>query len=298
MAILNKRRAKLEGGRGTGLSFSSRGVVGWWLELVTAVWHRIFEDRLATTASSVAFYVVLASVPGIAAVISVYGLLSNPNDVVALSSILDAMLPPRAAQMLNQQITRIVASQAFGATSAFGSLGWFGVLLWSADRGMKSLVDALNTIYDRGEERGFFHRSAVVLVLTLGAVLLLVATLFGLFLLPVVFKLIGFDENMARMMSFLRWPFFLILAGTALALLYRIGPSRKNAEWRFIALGSGIGAALWIVFSLAFSWYVPRFGSFTALYGSLGATAAFMFWLWLSILAVLIGAEIDSGANR
>ena len=225
-------------------------------------------------------------------------LLSNPDDVVALSSILDAMLPPRAAQMLNQQITQIAASQSSGSTSAFGSLGWFGILLWSADRGMKSLVDALNTIYDRGEERGFSRRSAVVLVLTFGAVLLLVATLFGLFLLPVVLKLVGFDEKMAWMMSFLRWPFFLILAGTALALLYRVGPNRKSAEWRFVFLGSGIGAGLWVVFSLAFSWYVPRFGSFTALYGSLGATAALMFWLWLSVLAVLIGAEINSAANR
>jgi len=142
LAILNKRRTKLAGGRGTGTSPGATSILNWWLELVNAVWRRIFEDRLATTASSVAFYVMLAGIPGIGAVISVYGLLSSPKDVVALSSMLDAMLPPRAAQMLNEEITRIAASQASGA-AAFVSLGWFGVLLWSADRGMKSLVEAL-----------------------------------------------------------------------------------------------------------------------------------------------------------
>lgn len=176
------------------------------------------------------------------------------------------------------------------------SLGWFVVLLWSANRGMKSFINALNTIYARSEERGYFQRIAVALTLTLCSIFVLVALLSGLLLLPAVLKALGFGDNTRLVPIFLRWPAFLVFSEVAVATLYRYGPSRRTADWRSILLGSSFGALLWIGFSLVFAWYVPTFGSFTALYGSLGAIVAFMFWL--SALAVLINAEVDAAAAQ
>ncbi len=279
-----------------GAEFARR--LGSGLNAIKDVWRRSLDDRLARTASSVAFYVVLASIPGIAAVVSVYALISNPGEVTAVSSIFNEMLPPGVANMLNDQIGRIVASRSSGATSVLSSLGWFCVLIWSADRGMNGIVDALNTIYERGEERGFLHRAALILLLTVGAVLLLAVTMFGLFLLPAGIALIGLDDHTSLMLGLLRLPALFLLFGAGLATLYRYGPSRCEVDWRYNLLGSAVGAALWIGFSLAFAWYVPRFGNFNELYGSLGVLIAFMFWLWLSAIAVLIGAEFDATAIR
>ena len=249
-------------------------------------------------ASGVAFYIMLASIPGIAAVVTVYGLISNPDEVKAASSLLGAFLPPAAADMLSSQLSRIVAAQEHGSASMLASSAWFVVLLWSANRGMKSFVNALNTIYDRSEERGYFERTAVTLMFTLGAIIILASLLAGLLLLPAVFKAVGMADDTLSIVNFLRWPAFLVLAGVAVAALYRYGPSRRAAGWRSILKGSSVGAVLWVGFSLLFSWYVATFGNFTALYGSLAAIVAFMFWLWLSALAVLIGAEVDASAAK
>ena len=131
------------------------GRFGFALKMAVRVWHRTFSDRLTTAASSVAFYIMLAAIPGIAAVVSVYGLIANPNDVNGASTVLEALLPPGAGQMLNNQLSRIVQSQEHGSASMLGSGAWFVVLLWSANRGIKRFIDALNTIYDQSEERGF-----------------------------------------------------------------------------------------------------------------------------------------------
>lgn len=271
------------------------GRFGFAFKIAVRIWHRTFSDRLTTAASSVAFYITLAAIPGIAAVVSVYGLIANPSDVNGASTVLEALLPPGAAQMLNGQLSRIVQSQEHGSASMLGSGAWFIVLLWSANLGMKSFVDALNIIYDQSEERGFFRRIVITLILTLGSVVVLVAILFGIMLLPAALTLLGLDDRSALALKLLRWPAFLILSGAAIAALYRFGPSRKAADWQSIVFGSSVAAVLWIGSSAIFAWYVPAFGSFTALYGSLGAIIAFM--LWLSALAVLIGAEVDAAAT-
>jgi membrane protein len=94
--------------------------------------------------------------------------------------------------------------------------------------------------------------------------------------------------------KFARWPALLIVVSVALAVLYRYGPSREKPQWRWITWGSGLAAVSWMVVSILFSWYAENFGSYNKTYGSLGAIIAFMFWIWLSIIVVLIGAELNA----
>ena len=269
-----------------------------WAALPGRLWSRFFEDRLTTAASSVAFYLMLASIPGVAAVVSLYGVLANPHDTAALATAVSSLLPQDVAELFERQVMRLIGDQGGRATSITGSLAWFLLVLWSANRGTRGFVEAFNVIYDEAEERGFFQRLVVTLALTLGAVVFLVCAIFGIVVLPVILSLIGLEDTKVRTLGLLRWPVLMAIAAGAMMVLYRVGPSRVDWRWPTLLLGSAAGAVLWISFSALFSWYVQSFGSFAVLYGSLGAVIGFMMWLWLSALAVLIGAEIDAGAAR
>ena len=91
----------------------------------------------------------------------------------------------------------------------------------------------------------------------------------------------------------LRWPALLLVVAVGLAMIYRFGPDRREAQWRWITAGSAAAALGWLIVSFAFSWYAANFGSYNATYGSLGAIIGFMIWIWLSVTVVLAGAEID-----
>ena len=112
--------------------------------------------------------------------------------------------------------------------------------------------------------------------------------------MPLILKLIGLETVTERLISILRWPFLLIAVGVSLAFIYRYGPSRRDARWRWVSWGSIVAALLWIAASMLFSWYVATFDSYNRTYGSLGAGIGFMVWLWISAVIVLLGAQLNA----
>jgi membrane protein len=121
-----------------------------------------------------------------------------------------------------------------------------------------------------------------------------IAALAGVVVLPVALKFMGLSIAAERLISILRWPILLALVVAGLAVLYRYGPSRNRAEWKWITPGSVLAAVLWVIASMLFSWYASNFGNYNETYGSLGAVIGFMTWMWLSTTIVLIGAEINA----
>ena len=111
---------------------------------------------------------------------------------------------------------------------------------------------------------------------------------------PVVLGLVGLGESVEWLISLARWPLMLLAVGLFLAVVYRYGPDRETAKWRWVSWGSGFAAILWVLGSIAFSWYVTNFGSYNETYGSLGAIIGFMTWIWISTMVVLVGAELDA----
>lgn len=265
--------------------------------LALGAFLRFRDDRLTTTASSVAFYAMLAVVPAIAAVVSTYSVVADPHDITRLAASLKELLPPPAAKVLDEQIRQGLLSNATDGRSLAGSVGWFLLLLWSASRAIRSFVTALALIYDRAERRPMWQRYAVSLVLTVGGVVFLSLATFVILVLPSLLGIFAAEDVVAAV-RLARWPILFLVAALAIATLYRFGPNRKNPDWPHILLGSAVGTLLWLGFALAFSWYIGRFGGYTRLYGSLGGIVAFMFWLWGSALAVLIGAEVDAAVGR
>ena len=118
--------------------------------------------------------------------------------------------------------------------------------------------------------------------------------LVGVVVVPVVLNFIGLGKAAEWIISLARWPVLLAIVIGGLAVLYRYGPSRNNAQWRWISAGSILAAVVWVVGSMLFSWYVSNFGNYNETYGSLGAAIGFLTWIWLSTTIVLVGAELNS----
>jgi membrane protein len=116
--------------------------------------------------------------------------------------------------------------------------------------------------------------------------------------LPVALKLFGVATSAERVLAVARWPLLLLVVVLGLALIYRFGPSRRPAKWRWVNLGSAFAATLWVGVSMLYSWYVASFDSYNRIYGSLGAGVGFMTWIWLSVVVVLVGAELDAEMER
>lgn len=268
-----------------------------WSAVLGRVWQRSSENRLATAASSVAFYVLLGSIPCLAAVVWLYGLFADPSSVGRLSGLMAGIVPLDIAHLLGRQIDRLAERESASTKSFMATVGWLAFIMWSANQGMRGLVDALNIVYGRREERPPWLRLLLTILMTLGVVVFLVLAVFAILLLAVIVEVFPVDNDIGRALGLLRWPAMLLLAGLAIALLLRIGPSRRDAYWPSILAGSAVGALLWLGVSIVFGWYARNIASFSALYGSLGSVAAFMTWLWLSALTVLIGAEFDAAQS-
>jgi membrane protein len=112
--------------------------------------------------------------------------------------------------------------------------------------------------------------------------------------IPIVLELVGLGKALEWLLWLARWPALLLVIIIGLAVLYRYGPSRDEAQWKWLTPGSALAAIVWLIASMLFSWYVANFGSYNETYGSLGAAIGFMTWLWLSTTIVLVGAELNA----
>lgn len=263
-----------------------------WKDILFRVYANIPKHRILALAAGMTYYIILAIVPAIAALVAVYGLVSDPMTITRHLDQLGGFLPGGAIDVAREQLTRASSkgSQTLGLTFAVG----LGTSLWSANAAMKSLFDTLNIVHGEEEKRGFFKLNAISLTFTLGGIVFIIAALGSIVALPVVLSYVGLSGAGDRLLRIGRWPAMFLILTFALAVIYRYGPSREKARWRWVTWGSAIAALLWIAVSGAFSWYAANFGRFNETYGSLGAIIGFMTWLWISAIVILLGAEIDA----
>jgi membrane protein len=195
-------------------------------------------------------------------------------------------------QLIAEQITLISGQGNERLGTAFG-VGLI-IALGSANSGMAALFDALNVVYDEKEKRSLLRFYATTFLFTLAGIVFVIVAITGVVVLPLMLKFVGLATTTEWLLAILRWPILFVTLVVSLACIYRYGPSRRDARWRWVTWGSILGAMLWIAASLLFSWYVATFDSYNATYGSLGAGVGFMVWLWLSAVIVLLGGELNA----
>jgi membrane protein len=263
-----------------------------WQDILWRVYASINDNRLLAVAAGVAFYSLLAIFPAVAAFVSLYGLIADASTIDSHLSLVAGILPGGAVEILHDEVTKLAAKS--DAKLSVGFIVALGVALWSANAGMKAIIDALNVVYDEKEKRSFVRLNALSLLFTLIAIVSLMVALAAIVVAPIVFAFVGLSTFSSTSIVILRWPLLLVLAAIALAAIYRYGPSRREARWQWLSVGSVAAALVWLISSALFSWYIANFGAYNATYGSLGAAVGMMMWMWISAVVILLGGELNA----
>jgi membrane protein len=263
-----------------------------WKDILWRVLWSIPDDRVLSTSGGVAFFALLAVFPAIATVVSLYGLFADTGTIRGHLSLLAGILPGGVLELIGEQITLIITQDSDTLSLAF--VVGFLVALWSANSGVAALFDALNVVYGEKEKRSLLRFYSTTFLLTLGIIGLVMAAIAAVVVAPIILTFMGFVTPAEQFLAILRWPVLLVIVCAWLAVIYRYGPSRENAKWRWVTWGSVTAAVLWLGTSMLFSWYVANFDSYNKTYGSLGAGVGFMVWIWLSVVIVLLGAELNA----
>jgi membrane protein len=263
-----------------------------WKDVLLGTSARIGRDRILATAAGVVFYGLLAIFPAITALVSSYGLFADPSTIADNLHSLALMLPGDSFSIVQDEIARVLAKANSSLSVAF----CFGLLLaiWSANAGVKAVLDALNVAHEVEEKRGFVHLNLVSLAFTvagLAAILVMVGAVIGV---PLALKRLGLGENAEHVVEIGRWPVLGLVLLMALMALYGYGPSRARPKLRWLVCGAVLAIILWLIGSSLLSWYLSNFANYTATYGSLGAAIGLMTWMWLSAIIILVGAEFNS----
>jgi membrane protein len=267
-----------------------------WKGILQRTYVRTGEDRLLATAAGVVFFGLLAVFPAITALVSCYGLFANPSTIGANLQTLALMLPEGSFQIVQDQVARVLekGDTALGVTFVFG----LALAIWSANAGVKAIIDALNVVYEEREKRSFVRLNLLSLAFTTGGIVALLLMVAAVVAFPLALDRLDLAPESQTIVSLARWPLLSAILLVALGVLYRFGPSRPPARWLSLGVSTLAASLLWVAGSSLLSWYLSNFGKYNATYGSLGAAIGLMMWMWMSAIIVLCGAELNSEIER
>lgn len=288
------RLMREEGAAELGRHAESPTDIAWpgWRAVLRRTAIEIISERAALAAAGCAFYGTLALFPAISMLISIYGLLFDPQTVLPQLALLQDLLPPAAFQLIAERV-KLLVSRPPGSltTSLFFSTA---VTLWSSAAGTKSIIAALNMTYQERETRSFLMYQAVAFTFT---ILVMVGTVLGLGLLvalPALLNFFGFAAHQRALIRVASFALLILSVLAGLSLLYRFGPSRRMPRWSWVTPGSVAATLLWVAASTLFSIYVAEFATYDAMYGPLGTVVAVMMWFYVTGYAVLLGAGLNA----
>lgn len=266
-------------------------VVGW-KDTLWRVKDEIGKDRISLISAAMAYYALFAFVPAISSIVLIYAWVSDPAEISNHINKVSGFLPSEMQEMLKSQLGAL-ASKA-SSTLGFGAISTLLLALWSASKGSKAVMEALNIIYKEKKERGFIKENLLALGMTFLAAMLGIIAISVIVGVPAAAKLIGFPDSMEILITASSWLLLLALFSFFLAFAYRFGPNREKAQWKWVSPGAIIAAVLWAIASALFSWYATEFGNFNKTYGSLGAIIVLMTWFYISSFVILIGGEVNA----
>jgi len=262
-----------------------------WKDVLLRVKGEVKEDQVPLLSAGVAFYLLLALFPALAAVVSIFGLIADPSEVQQQVSDLAGTLPEEARSLITDQLEQLTRrQQGVGATLAVSIVA----ALWAASSGVKHLIGAINAAYDEEETRKFLKLRGLSLALTVGAVLFAAVAIGVIGVLPALADQLPFGSVGRALVHVASYVGLAVGFAVGLAVLYRYAPDRDAPRWQWVSWGAVIATVVWIVGSIAFSVYVSNFGSYGETYGSIGAVIVLMLWLVVTAFAIILGAEVNS----
>jgi membrane protein len=270
-----------------------------WSYVLRKTVHEFGDDHCTDLAAGLTYYAVLALFPAAIALISLLGVVGQgQSSVDNVMKVLQPLVSPSTLHTIQPSLQHIAASQAAGLGLVLGILG----ALWSASGYVGAFGRSMNTIYEIDEGRPFWKLRPVMLLVTLVAILLMALVLVMLVvtgpLASSIGSVVGVSSQAVTVWNIVKWPVIVLFVVAIVAMLYYATPNVKQPRFRWLSVGAFVAIVIWIVASVAFAFYVATFGSYDKTYGSLAGAIVGLLWLWLTNLALLFGAELDSELER
>ena len=288
------RLAREPGAHALGRHAESPADIPWlgWKAVLRRTAIEMLTDRVGLVAAGCAFYGTLALFPAMSMLISIYGMMFDPVTVEPQLEVLRGLVPPSAYSLIAERVHLLVSRPP-------GSLGLHlllntGIALWSSATGVKSILTALNLAYEERERRSIIKYQVAAFTITIIGIFSVVIGLALLVGLPAALTELGFASHQRVLIRLASFALLVLAVLTGLSLLYRYGPSRQRPRWKWVTPGSVAATVLWVAASALFSVYVGQFASYDATYGPLGTVVGIMMWFWVTVYAVLLGAELNA----
>jgi membrane protein len=258
------------------------------------------EDNLADWAAALTYYGLLALFPALIAMVSLIGLVGDPQSTTSsLTEIITSIGPRSAAQTFSGPIESIASNRS---TAGFAFVAGLALALWSASGYVGAFMRASNVIYETPESRPFWQLRPLQLLVTLAMIVLVTILALGLVLTgPIVDAVagpIGLSGTAVGAWNIAKWPAMAGIFILLVDLLYYASPNAKLRGFKWVTPGSLVAIVAWAVVSAAFALYVANFGSYDKTYGTLGGLIALLVWLWISNLAILFGHQLNAERER
>ena len=247
-------------------------------------------------AAGIAYYAMLSIFPGMSALVLTYGLVADPLSIESHVSALVGVLPSEALKLLSDQLHALVSAPT--EKLGIGLIVSAAIALWSATSGTSAMMNALTIAYEGKEERGVLHFYGLSIALTVAGVVFVLIALLLIAGVPAIATRLPLPEFWQQLIALIRFPVLAVLAFVGLGALYRLAPNRKRPGWDFLRAGTISASLLWLAGSAGFSFYASHFGSYDRTYGSLGAVAIMLVWLYATAYIVLAGAELNGEILR
>jgi membrane protein len=265
-----------------------------WRLIARRVGRQVTAARLPLLSAGIAFFAILSIAPVLVTALSVYGAVNTPQQASEQLASVARMLPAEVEPVAADQLTTIAAAST--QLHTVRGLTALLIALWTATTAATSLIDALTLAYRETETRGFLRRTGLALSFVLAGALLLGAVIAAAGMVATATA--GAPEAVRIVVPWLAWLALAALMSGVLAVLYRLAPDRKNARWQWTSWGAAGATVLWVVTSAALFAYVQSLGTYESTYGSLAGVAISMFWLWVTVLLVVLGAAVNAEAER
>ncbi|MCK8482580.1 YihY/virulence factor BrkB family protein [Aliiroseovarius sp. S2029] len=261
-----------------------------WLDIAARFLRSFGRDRISLIAAGVAFFGILALFPAITAVLAIGGLVLDPSVIVAQMDRFQGVVPADALSIIRTQATSVAQANGLELTLIIS----MGLALWSSSRGVATLCDGLNIVYSEEEKRGFFLRNATFLSLTILLMLGILIAIVVIVALPLALEFLSLDPIADLATRIGTWGLLIVLTIAGLSVLYRFGPSRRDARWRWISPGAVLACLFWIAASFGFTIYVSNFASYNESFGTIAGVIILLMWLWISAVVVLAGGKLNA----
>ncbi|WDR03238.1 YihY/virulence factor BrkB family protein [Devosia algicola] len=263
-----------------------------WKDIAWRLFRSLKQDRVLLTSAGVTFYILFALVPTLTAFVSIYGLFNDRATVTDQVALLVGIVPTSGLDIITDQLTRLTGESA--RALSFALIASLAVAFWSSSAGVRAMFQAMNVAYHEEEKRSFVVLYLVALVFTIAGAMAGLFIVSIVLILPTVLNLLPGTTGLEWIVRIASYVIMMIVLLLGISALYRWGPSRENAKWRWLTPGAAVSLIALGATSIGYSWYVSNFGDYNAAYGSLGALIGFLTWIWISVTIVILGAEFNS----